>query len=103
MWALIQDDKIKQIITYPTNIEIDNVKHSSFNILLAFNLSVKSVPPLLVAPNDADVNVIVSFTLYPEPPDAPTAYVPPAILSELFTSANLKLNWKPVPVPLVDA
>ena len=29
MWALIQGDKIKQIITYPTNIEIDNVKHSS--------------------------------------------------------------------------
>lgn len=29
MWALIKDDKVEQIISYPTNIEIDNIKHSS--------------------------------------------------------------------------
>ena len=28
MWALIKDDKVEQIISYPTNIEIDNIKHS---------------------------------------------------------------------------
>ena len=110
MWALIQDDKIKRIITYPTNIEIDNVRHSSkiFNAWTWDELNAIGIYQVIPASRGDDrfeqttnqtftfdaskKQVTMSYTIT----DKPLADIKALAISQVNREANMlikRFNW----------